>query len=86
MNGWSPHTGHVVSFIDLGTNSVRLLVVRLNPNFSYTVVSQEKEVVRLGENAFVDHNLRREAMDRRAFFQKILRVVSELGGEMDDVL
>ncbi len=30
--------------------------------------------------------LRREAMDRRAFFQKILRVVSELGGEMDDVL
>ncbi len=30
--------------------------------------------------------LRREAMDRRAFFQKILRVVSELGGEMADVL
>jgi len=57
-------TGHVVAFIDLGTNSVRLLVVRLNPNFSYTIISQEKEVVRLGENAFVDHNLRREAMDR----------------------
>ena len=49
MNVWSPHTGHVVSFIDLGTNSVRLLVVRLNPNFSYTVVSQEKEVVPRGE-------------------------------------
>jgi len=64
VNGWSPRTGHVVSFIDLGTNSVRLLVVRLNPNFSYTVISQEKEVVRLGENAFVDRNLRREAMDR----------------------
>jgi exopolyphosphatase/guanosine-5'-triphosphate,3'-diphosphate pyrophosphatase len=64
MNGWTPHTGHVVAFIDLGTNSVRLLVVRLNPNFSYTVISQEKEIVRLGENAFVDHTLRREAMDR----------------------
>lgn len=64
MNGWTPHTGHVVAFIDLGTNSVRLLVVRLNPNFSYTVMSQEKEVVRLGENAFIDRTLRREAMDR----------------------
>ncbi len=30
--------------------------------------------------------LRREGQDRRAFFQKIIRVVSELGGELDDVL
>ncbi|MDW5563899.1 MAG: Ppx/GppA phosphatase family protein [Methanomassiliicoccus sp.] len=64
MNGWNPRTGHVVAFIDLGTNSVRLLVVRLNPNCSYTVMTQEKEVVRLGEKEFVDRTLRREAMDR----------------------
>ena len=64
MNGWNPHTGHVVAFIDLGTNSVRLLVVRLNPNCSFTVISKEKEVIRLGEDEFIDHNLRREAMDR----------------------
>lgn len=30
--------------------------------------------------------LRREGEDRRAFFQSIIRVVSELGGEMEDVL
>jgi len=54
----------VVSFIDLGTNSVRMLVVRLNPNYSYTVISQEKEVVRLGQDEFTDQTLRREAMDR----------------------
>ncbi len=30
--------------------------------------------------------LRREGQDRRSFFQKIIRVVSELGGEMADVL
>lgn len=30
--------------------------------------------------------LRREGMDRKAFFQKIIRVVSEMGGEMEDVL
>jgi exopolyphosphatase/guanosine-5'-triphosphate,3'-diphosphate pyrophosphatase len=39
----------VVAFIDMGTNSVRLLVVRLNPNISYTIISHEKEVIRLGE-------------------------------------
>lgn len=30
--------------------------------------------------------LRREGEDRRTFFQSIIRVVSELGGEMEDVL
>ena len=30
--------------------------------------------------------LRREARDRRAFFQQIIRVVSQMGGEMEDVL
>lgn len=56
--------GKVVAFIDLGTNSVRLLVVKLNPNFSYTVTSQEKEVVRLGEMEFVDNLLKPDAMGR----------------------
>ena len=39
-------TGQVVGFVDIGTNAIRLLVVRINPNLSYTTVSQEKEVVR----------------------------------------
>ena len=30
--------------------------------------------------------LRREGRDRKAFFQQIIRVVSQLGGEMEDVL
>jgi exopolyphosphatase/guanosine-5'-triphosphate,3'-diphosphate pyrophosphatase len=55
---------HVVAFVDIGTNSVRLLVVRVNPNFSYTTVCQEKEVVRLGEHEFKDSLLKPEAMDR----------------------
>ena len=44
--------GQVVGFVDIGTNAARLLVVRINPNFSYTIISQEKEVVRLGEAEF----------------------------------
>jgi exopolyphosphatase / guanosine-5'-triphosphate,3'-diphosphate pyrophosphatase len=57
-------TGKVVGFVDVGTNSIRLLVVRINPNLSYTFISQEKEVVRLGENEFKDNILKPDAMNR----------------------
>ncbi len=60
-------TGRVVGFVDIGTNAVRLLVVRINPNFSYTTISQEKEVVRLGEREFKENLLQHEAMERTIF-------------------
>jgi exopolyphosphatase/guanosine-5'-triphosphate,3'-diphosphate pyrophosphatase len=60
-------TGQVVGFVDLGTNAVRLLVVRINPNLSFTVISQEKEVIRLGEQEFEDKLLKPEAMERAIF-------------------
>ncbi len=60
-------TGQVVGFVDIGTNAVRLLVVRINPNFSYTIISQDKEVVRLGEAEFKDNLLKPEAMERAIF-------------------
>ncbi len=56
--------GRVVAFMDIGTNSVRLLLVRINPNHSYATLTQQKETVRLGEGEFVDQHLRPEAMDR----------------------
>src|SRR5512133_3495044 len=56
----------VVAFLDLGTNSIRLLLVRINPNLSYTVLSRQKEVVRLGEGEFIDQELQPEAMQRAA--------------------
>ncbi|MCG7844505.1 MAG: Ppx/GppA family phosphatase [Methanomassiliicoccales archaeon] len=56
--------GKVVAFLDVGTNSVRLLVVRINPNRSYTVISEQKEMVRLGETEFRDGLLSENAMER----------------------
>jgi exopolyphosphatase/guanosine-5'-triphosphate,3'-diphosphate pyrophosphatase len=55
---------HTVGFIDLGTNSVRLLLVRINANHSYTVLSEQKETVRLGEGEFRRNTLQPEAMRR----------------------
>ncbi|MCK4900768.1 MAG: hypothetical protein KAS38_18450, partial [Anaerolineales bacterium] len=54
----------IIAFVDIGTNSLRLLLVRINPNQSYTVLSDQKEVVRLGEGEFVDQFLHAEAMQR----------------------
>ncbi|HVP77824.1 MAG TPA: hypothetical protein VMV04_07990 [Thermodesulfobacteriota bacterium] len=56
--------GRVVAFMDIGTNSMRLLMVRVKSNHSYATLTQQKEMVRLGEGEFVDHYLQPEAMDR----------------------
>ncbi len=53
-----------VSFIDIGTNSIRLLVVRLNRNASFTVLTEQKEVARLGEGVFTREELSDAAISR----------------------
>ena len=59
-----PPGGRVAAFIDLGTNSVRLLIVRLNENGSYTVLTRQKVTVRLGEGEFESGRLQPAAMER----------------------
>ncbi|MDD1677158.1 MAG: Ppx/GppA family phosphatase [Methanomicrobiales archaeon] len=55
----------VVGFIDIGTNSVRILVVRIEKGVSYSVLTRQKEVVRLGEGEFRGESyLTTDAMDR----------------------
>jgi len=57
---------NVRAFLDIGTNSVRLVVVRVAPNHTYTLLVQEKEMVRLGENEYIDGFLQADAMQRAA--------------------
>jgi exopolyphosphatase/guanosine-5'-triphosphate,3'-diphosphate pyrophosphatase len=54
----------IAAFIDVGTNSIRLLVVRINANRSFNILRQEKEVVRLGEGEFKDNMLIPNAIER----------------------
>ncbi|HEY3296686.1 MAG TPA: Ppx/GppA phosphatase family protein [bacterium] len=55
---------HVVAFIDIGTNAVRLLLVRVTPAHSYKVLMQQREAVRLGEGEFRNQMLQADAMER----------------------
>ena len=37
--------------IDIGTNSVHMILVRVRPDFSFEIIDREKEMVRLGAGA-----------------------------------
>ena len=57
--------GKVLGIFDLGSNSVRLMLVRVGPvNASCTVLNQVKHMVRLGEGVFLHGRLNEEAMQR----------------------
>jgi exopolyphosphatase / guanosine-5'-triphosphate,3'-diphosphate pyrophosphatase len=59
---------NVLAAIDIGTNSVRMMVVELHPDGSWTTLDSSREMIRLGEGEF--HGGRRRisdaAMDRCA--------------------
>ena len=65
----SPET-RTVAFMDIGTNSIRLLLVRLHPNHSYTILTQLKQIVRLGEGEFTHRYLQPQAMARAVLVAK----------------
>jgi len=69
--------GRVIGFIDIGTNSVRLLLVRVFPNQSFTVLSQRKEVVRLGEGEFETGELQPEPMKRAVLVCRMFREMAD---------
>ncbi len=49
--------------IDIGTNSVHMIVVRVRPDFSFEIVDREKEMVRLGAGGLDGKKLTPEAMN-----------------------
>jgi exopolyphosphatase/guanosine-5'-triphosphate,3'-diphosphate pyrophosphatase len=48
--------------IDIGTNSVHMIVVQVNPDRSFTVIDREKEMVRLGAGGLDGRSLTPSAM------------------------
>ncbi len=54
----------VVAFLDMGTNSIRLLIVRVARDGAYRVLTEQKEVVRLGEGEFDTQQIQPPAMQR----------------------
>jgi exopolyphosphatase / guanosine-5'-triphosphate,3'-diphosphate pyrophosphatase len=76
---------HTVAFMDIGTNSIRLLVVRIHPNHSYTILTQLKQMVRLGEGEFTEQLLQPAAIDRAVLVSQQFAALARTYG-VDDII
>jgi len=73
----------VAAFIDIGTNSIRLLIVRIDSNASYTILTPLKETVRLGEGEFADNYLQPAAIDRAVLVCRQFASLARSSGAVD---
>jgi exopolyphosphatase/guanosine-5'-triphosphate,3'-diphosphate pyrophosphatase len=75
----------LVAFMDIGTNSMRFSVVRIHANHTYSILTQHKEMVRLGEGEFTEQRLLPEAMDRVIMVARQFRMLAASYGVHDMV-
>lgn len=72
----------LVAFLDIGTNSIRMLLASILPDHSYSIISQQKETVRLGEGEFEEALLQPQAMRRATLVcGKFAQMARTLGAE-----
>jgi exopolyphosphatase/guanosine-5'-triphosphate,3'-diphosphate pyrophosphatase len=81
-NGNYPRT---VAFLDFGTNSIRLLVTRLEENHAPVTLHNFKETVRLGEGEFAVQRLQPHAMRRAVDVAKNFAQVARSSGASEIV-
>ena len=55
-----------IAAIDIGSNSIHMVIARAHRPPAFEVVDREREVVQIGRGSFADRRLRRDAMQRTA--------------------
>lgn len=77
-----PDDSETVGFIDIGTNSIHLLVVRFYDGTAGTPVFQDKETVRLGQSLYADGSISKEIIDKSAMVvSRFARISRDMGAE-----
>ena len=74
-----------IAAIDIGSNSLKLVIVEAAASDSFTVVAQERERVRLGHETLKTHHLSKEAIDLSADAINKFRSIAE-NREADTIL
>ena len=74
--------------IDIGTNSIHMIVVNVRPDLSFEVIDREKDMVRLGAGGLDGRSITPTAMaaalQTLAKFKRLLAVLGpELGRDID---
>ncbi len=80
-----PDGDHIVGFLDIGTSSVRLMLVQIGPDQAYRVISLRREVVRLGDEEFGDRLLRPASVERAVAVCRSLAELARLAGASEIV-
>jgi exopolyphosphatase/guanosine-5'-triphosphate,3'-diphosphate pyrophosphatase len=83
----APPSTEIGAYIDLGTNSARMVLVRFEPEGGHTIIGLIKEVVRLGEGEFEDRRLQPAAMQRAILVcRKMVDMAQAYGAEHIDAI
>jgi exopolyphosphatase/guanosine-5'-triphosphate,3'-diphosphate pyrophosphatase len=53
-----------LGILDIGTNSIHMVLAEVEPDFSYKILDRFKDMTRLGDGAFTTHRLTEAAMTR----------------------
>lgn len=53
-----------IAVIDIGTNSIHMLMAEIHPNFTFEVIGREKEMARLGDGTMAKRYLSKAVMER----------------------
>ena len=53
-----------LAVLDIGTNSIHMVLAEVEPDFSYKILDRFKDVTRLGDSTFKTHRLPDAAMRR----------------------
>ena len=81
---FSPH-GLRIAAIDIGTNSLHMVIVEVTATMGFKVLSSEKELTQLGSESLVRHILPRQAMNHTlSVLSRYMRVAHSL--ECDRIL
>ncbi|MGH8622761.1 MAG: hypothetical protein ACRET3_11525, partial [Burkholderiales bacterium] len=63
--------------IDVGTNSIRLIVAEVEPDGRYRVLDEEREMTRLGHGLFARGRLASEPMERSLAALAKLKIIAD---------
>jgi exopolyphosphatase/guanosine-5'-triphosphate,3'-diphosphate pyrophosphatase len=71
--------------IDIGTNSIHMIVVRVRPDLSFEVIDREKDMIRLGAGGLDGRALTRDAMDAALHVLSKFRRLAE-SHQVDEII
>ncbi len=84
MNPSLNQDGTRLAAIDVGTNTIRLVVVEVVPDGTYRVLDEEREMTRLGHGLYESGRLKKKSMERALDALGRMKAIAE-GFEVDEI-